>query len=55
MAQVQHELIQLVEKQLNFMQERQKIGQGSALEIKVASQELEVAKLNSKTAPGRTK
>ncbi len=45
MAQVQQELIQLLEKQLNFMQERQKIGQGSALEIKLASQELQVAKL----------
>jgi outer membrane protein TolC len=45
MAQVQQESIQLFEKQLNFMQERQKIGQGSALEIKVASQELQVAKL----------
>ena len=48
MAQVQAELIQLVEKQLSFMQERQKVGQGSALEIKVASQELALAKLTQK-------
>ena len=47
-AQVQAELIQLVEKQLSFMQERQKVGQGSALEIKVASQELALAKLTQK-------
>jgi outer membrane protein TolC len=45
MAQVQHELIQLAEKKLQFMQERQKIGQGSPLEIKVASQELTATKL----------
>lgn len=47
-AQVNTALIQLAEKHLSYMQERQKIGQGNVLEIKVAFQELEVAKLNQK-------
>lgn len=47
-AQIQTELIQLAEKHLSYMQERQKIGEGNALEIKVSSQELEVARLTQK-------
>ena len=47
-AQVQTELIQLAEKNLTYTQERQKIGQGTALEIKVAAQELEVARLHQR-------
>ncbi len=47
-AQAQTELIQLAEKNLTYMQERLKIGEGNALEIKVASQELDMARLNYK-------
>ena len=47
-AQIQTELIQLAEKNLTYTQERQKTGEGTALEIKVAAQELEVAKLNQR-------
>jgi outer membrane protein TolC len=47
-AQVQTKLIQLAEKNLAYTQERQKTGQGTALEIKVAAQELEVVRLNQR-------
>jgi outer membrane protein TolC len=45
LTQVQTELIQLAGKNVTYMQEQQKIGQGNALEIKIASQELEMARL----------
>ena len=45
MAQIQTELIQLAGKNLTYMQEQLKIGQGNALELKVAAQELEMARL----------
>jgi outer membrane protein TolC len=47
-AKAETEFIQLAEKNLAYMQERQKIGEGNALEIKIASQELEVARMNHK-------
>jgi outer membrane protein TolC len=47
-AQVQADFNQIAEKRLSYMQERQKIGEGTTLEIKVASQELEVGRLNQK-------
>jgi outer membrane protein TolC len=45
LAQIQTELIQAAGKNLDFMQEQLKIGQGNALELKVASQELEMARI----------
>ena len=45
MAQIQTDLIQVAQKNLTYMQEQLKIGQGNALELKVASQELEMARL----------
>jgi outer membrane protein TolC len=45
LAQIQTELIQLAGKNLDYMQEQLKIGQGNALELKVVSQELEMARL----------
>jgi outer membrane protein TolC len=47
-TQAQTEIIQLNEKYLSYLQARQKIGEGTALEIKVASQELDLARLNHK-------
>ncbi len=47
-AQIETKLIQLAEQNLTYTQERQKTGQGTSLEIKVAAQELEVAKLNQR-------
>jgi outer membrane protein TolC len=47
-AQAQTELIRLAEKNLTYNQERQKIGETTALDAKVASQELEIAKLDYK-------
>ena len=45
MSQTQTELIKLAGKNINYIQERQKIGHSNALELKVASQELELAKI----------
>jgi len=46
--QLQTEFIQLIEKYLTYTQERQKIGEATALDVRVASQELESARLNYK-------
>ena len=47
-AQVQTELIQLAGKNLTYTQERQKTGEGTALEIQIAAQELEEARLDQR-------
>jgi outer membrane protein TolC len=47
-AQAQTELIQLAGKHLTYMQERQKTGEGTALEIQIAAQELEEARLDQR-------
>ncbi len=44
-SQIQTDLIQVAQKNLTYMQEQLKIGQGNALELKVAAQELEMARL----------
>lgn len=45
MSQTQTELIKLAGKNINYIQEQLKIGHSNALELKVASQELEMAKI----------
>lgn len=56
LSQIQTELITLAGKNLNYIQEQLKVGQSNALELKVVSQELELAKVQqNKLAAGLKK
>lgn len=48
LAEAQKDLLQLAEKNLTYQQERLKIGEGTALDLRLASQELELAGLEYK-------